>query len=176
MNNRCDICGCETESEGLKKYELSGNEYDICVFCRKRLEKISKNPAAEATEAVNMLYMDTKGRRNGQCDTALKEHFESLGIDTRKKEAVPAFTPYMPLSVNTANVNAGGTEIEELKRQISELNEKFNSFRRRYIISRVLGMVMPVVIVFVMLIILLASGALQSLFDYYGLILDYANM
>lgn len=177
MNGRCDVCGCKTEDGELKKCNVGGKEYDLCVFCRKQFEKISQSPRENSETARNLLFMDTNGKRADECQASLAKAFASLGIDTEKHsepEAEPK-SPYMPKTAESAERLAKPVEAEvaQLKKQVADLNEELNKFKKHYFLSKILGFIVPVVFVFVMLIILLASGALQNIFDYYGLLSEY---
>lgn len=146
----------------LRSYELGGRELKICNFCRKQLDSVERDPVNNRQQAMNLLEMDTQGKRSADTQRRLTEHFGKLGI-----------------SDNTESKAAES----DLQKQVTELNEKVNTleselhaFRRRYIISKILGITLPVAFVVLMLIILVASGALKNLFGYYNTIMDYANM
>lgn len=164
MSNRCEICGCITEEEMLRSYTLSGKQMKICSFCKKQLDAIDRDPQANAQQALNLLNMDTQGKRSAETQRLLSEHFESLEITGEKQSAESA--PSQPLE----------KEVRELKQRIDSLESELNGFRRRYVITKILEIVIPIAFIVLMLIILVASGALKNLFGYYNTIMDYANM
>lgn len=55
------------------------------------------------------------------------------------------------------------------------MEKQLKSLKRRLLISKILEIFVPLVLVLVLLVILLRSGALQSIFDYYSSLEDLAN-
>lgn len=165
MENRCSVCGCITDLSELSDIALSGEHFAVCPFCSKKIKAIEEQPLKQAVAALELLYADTKGRRNQRCSEMLFRHFYSLGISPeRVKEHLPA---------RESNLRE---EIDALKNTVEALQNDLKKFKRRYYLSKILGITVPVIITFIMLVILLSSGALNAIFDYYGLITDYAGM
>ena len=70
----------------------------------------------------------------------------------------------------TATQNA-----EPLEKRVEKPEKQLKSLKRRLWVSKILEIVVPLVLVLVLLVILLRSGALQSIFDYYSSLEDLAN-
>ena len=164
MNGRCDVCGCKTEQEQLKEYVLSGEKREVCVFCKKQLDLIAKDPVGNAQSALNMLSRDTKGNRTPETQRLLENQFSALGVGKTD-------------NANAAvSGNAQSAEVEELKKRVEELSNELKSFKKNYLLSRILSIVLPIVFVVIMLIVLIASGALKNIFGYYDYLSELANM
>lgn len=177
MESRCDVCGCVTEQTDLKSYKLDDKEFMVCVFCRKQLERLPNG----AQDVENLLHMDTKGKRSDECQQALEKFIKGKGIDITDKASVQKITAAMPVygAQNTPEQFESlplEQQVQMLHKQVDELNNKIERFKKRYLLSKVLGYILPVVFVVIMLIILLSTGLLQNIFDYYGTLGDYANM
>jgi polyhydroxyalkanoate synthesis regulator phasin len=164
MNGRCDVCGCKTEREQLKEYVLSGEKREVCVFCKKQLDLIAKNPVENSASAINMLSRDTKGNRTPETQSLLEKQFSDLGVG---------------ITDNTGTAVSGNTqsaEVEELKKRVEELSNELKAFKKGYLFSKILSIVLPIVFVVIMLIVLIASGALKNIFGYYDYLSELANM
>lgn len=164
MNGRCDVCGCKTEREQLKEYVLSGEKREVCVFCKKQLDLIAKNPVENSASAINMLSRDTNGNRTPETQSLLEKQFSDLGVG---------------ITDNTGTAVSGNTqsaEVEELKKRVEELSNELKAFKKGYLLSKILSIVLPIVFVVIMLIVLIASGALKNIFGYYDYLSELANM
>lgn len=180
METRCSVCGCITDTAELSPVTLSEKDFEVCPFCNKKLKAINEYPKENSALAREILTADTKGRRSHECSAMLYRHFYSLGISPTpenavsssksKKKAVQNKAAPAPLTKDLAQ------EVAELKNRVETLSGELKKFKRRYYFSRILGIVAPVLITFIMLIILLSSGALDAIFDYYGLLSEYAGM
>lgn len=196
MENRCLLCGCKTDMLDLTEYEFkNGEKATVCGFCQKQLSAFNKNPKANALWAQQLLETDTKGVRTKEVEQAFKQMMSVNGIEqVFEKNYVntvplpPQSQYYQQMSANTAfntqwnNMsefsNQPLTEHEELeivKKQLNDLQTNFNKFKKRYYLSKILGIVLPIVFIILMLIILVKSGAVQSIFDYYAQLSDWAN-
>lgn len=165
MENRCNVCGCITDLSELSDILLANEPFAVCPFCSKKIRAIEKQPSEQAKAAFEFLYADTKGRRNQRCSEMLFRHFHSLGIKT---EGAPNCLPTQNFDLRD--------EVNRLKNTVEALQNDLKKFKRRYYLSKIFGILAPVVIVFIMLVVLLSSGALNAIFDYYGLISKYAGM
>lgn len=164
MNGRCDVCGCKTEREQLKEYAISGEKCEVCVFCKKQLDLIARDPVGNSESALNMLSQDTKGNRTQKTQTLLEKHFSALGVGA--------------VGEQKAELSDGSqsAQVEELKKQVEALSDELKSFKKSYFISKILSIALPIVLVVVMLIVLIASGALKNIFGYYDYLSELANM
>lgn len=165
MENRCNVCGCITDLSELSDILLANEPFAVCPFCSKKIRAIEEQPSEQAKAALELLYADTKGRRGQRCSEMLFRHFHSLGINT---ECTPNYLPNKNVDLRE--------EVNQLKNTVEALQNDLKKFKRRYYLSKIFGILAPVVIVFIMLVILLSSGALNAIFDYYGLISEYAGM
>ncbi len=163
---RCSICGCITDPSELSSVTLSTESFDICPFCNKKIKAINEHPIENASLAREILTADTKGKRNPQCSAMLYRHFFSLGIN-------PTETVATKPNSQTKQLEA---EVQELKSQVEALASDLKKFKRRYYLSRILGVIAPVILTFIMLLIFLKSGLLDNIFAYYDFLGKYANM
>ena len=180
METRCSVCGCITDTAELSPVTLSEKKFEVCPFCNKKLKAINEYPKENSALAREILTADTKGRRSHECSAMLYRHFYSLGISPTtenavsssksKEKAVQNKAAPAPLTKDLAQ------EVAELKNRVETLSGELKKFKRRYYFSRILGIIAPVLITFIMLIILLSSGALDAIFDYYGFLSEYAGM
>ncbi len=139
MDFRCEICGCKTEQQELKNYELSGESFNACSFCRRQLDAIKKSPADNLNDAQNLLNMNTNGRRTERAQKALVSEFSALGISLTPYPAPSEPAPFMPQSSATAvnmskpnppavNPIKNGSlenEVADLRNQLDKLSESF---------------------------------------------------
>ena len=171
MNGRCDVCGCKTEHEQLKEYAISGEKREVCVFCKKQLDLMARDPVGNSESALNMLSQDTKGNRTQKTQTLLEKHFSALGVGAVGGQKAE-------LSGQKAELSGGSqsAQVEELKKQVEALSNELKSFKKSYFISKILSIALPIVLVVVMLIVLIASGALKNIFGYYDYLSELANM
>ena len=174
MDTRCEICGCLTEEEQLTDFELAGDSFKTCSYCKKSLEAIAENPDKSSEQAVNIFLMDNS-HRSGRAHKALGKYFASLGVSGNPVK--PANTAEAKPSPSAKSAPAvPNDEIKELNERLTQLENKVERFQKRYYISKALSIAIPVVIIVIAFIVMVASGALDSLKNYYDTILEYANM
>ena len=178
MNTRCDICGCETDPSDIEEYLLSGKAKNVCSFCRKRIKEVEADPANKSEAARNLLFMDTKGHRNEDTNILIRKHFYELGIDisAAPQPELPV-TPVPVMAPAQAAPAPANTDMQtaELKKELEDLKNSFQRFRRRYYISKILGYVAPVIVLIIGLIILHKMGTIQTFIDYFNMLSEYAS-
>ena len=172
METRCEICGCLTEEEQLTDFELAGESFKVCTYCKKGLEAIAEHPDKSSEQAVNMFSMENS-HRSVRAQKAMGRYFASLGVSGNPVK--PAGTAAPAPSVKSA-AQTSGDEIKELSERLTQLENKVERFRKRYYISKALGIAIPVLLIVIAFIVMVASGALENLANYYDTIMDYANM
>ena len=188
MDTHCQICGCITEESQLGDYEISGRTLKACRICRKSLDSIKQNPAVHAGEAYNIVNMNTGSRRSAEVQNLLVAHFASLGVAFQQAPPAAPVQPMPPVQpvqtaqpvqqVTYAASAQGNTEQElaQLRKEFDELKKSYEGFRRRYYIAKIISITLPILLVIIMFIIMIKSGALENLFNYYNTIVEYANM
>lgn len=188
MENRCDLCGCKTDFLDLSEFVFdNGTKASVCGYCQKQLSAFNKSPKAAADWAQKLLVTDTKGVRPQKVEKAFTEMLLKNGINPPRQEPPPT-SGYYGIEPSGQNYNKAEMpaffenpatpedELQTVKRQLGELQSEFKKFKKRYYISKILGIVLPILFVIIMVIILFASGAVQNIFDYYAQMSDLANM
>lgn len=176
METRCSICGCITDTAELNDVTLSGENFSACPFCNKKLKQIEKDPLSNSQLAREILQQDTKGRRSAQCNAMLYRHFYSLGIKPTENVSNVSTQPVNKNNPATPQNADLQKEVAELKKQVEEITSSLKKFKRRYYLSRILGVIAPVVLTLIMLLIFLKMGFLDKLFEYYDFLGKYASM
>lgn len=172
------LCGCKTDMLDLTEYEFeNGVKASVCGFCKKQLLAFNKNPSSNSLWARQLLETDTKGVRPEEVEEAFRHTVYGVNpavrtqgvnyVNTAKNQPVKAEVQTKPLTQKE--------EFEIVKKQLYELQKDFKKFKKRYYLSKILGIVLPISIVLLLIIILFASGALQNIFDYYAQLSDWAN-
>lgn len=167
MESRCAICGNRTEDMDLATVEIEGVSVKACPYCRKQLSQFLQDPARNAAWLSGVLRVDEKHTRTPEATAALTRL--AYQNDIPRPAPANAETPPAKPAV-TATKNA-----EPLEERVDKLEKQLKSLKRRLLISKILEIVVPFVLVLVLLVILLRSGALQSIFDYYSSLEDLAN-
>ncbi len=167
MESRCAICGNRTEDMDLATVEFEGVSVKACPYCRKQLSQFLQDPARNAAWLSGVLRVDEKHTRTPEATAALTRL--AYQNDIARPAPASAETPPAKPAV-TATKNA-----EPLEERVDKLEKQLKSLKRRLLISKILEIVVPFVLVLVLLVILLRSGALQSIFDYYSSLEDLAN-
>lgn len=165
MDARCEICGCLTEEQSLTECEISGERFKICSYCKKSLEAIAENPGESSEQAVNIFSMENS-HRSERAKKALGRYFASLGVSGNPKSSAKA----------PAAAAAQSDELKELTEKVEKLQNDLDKFKRRYFISKALEIAIPILLIVIVFIVMIASGALDNLKNYYDTILEYANM
>lgn len=167
MESRCAICGNRTEDMDLATVEFEGVSVKACPYCRKQLSQFLQDPARNAAWLSGVLRVDEKHTRTPEATAALTR----LAYQNDIARPVPANAETPPANpAVTAAQNA-----EPLEKRVEKLEKQLKSLKRRLLISKTLEIVVPLVLVLVLLVILLRSGALQNIFDYYSSLEDLAN-
>lgn len=167
MESRCAICGNRTEDMDLATVEFEGVSVKACPYCRKQLSQFLQDPARNAAWLSGVLRVDEKHTRTPEATAALTR----LAYQNDIARPVPANAETPPANpAVTATKNA-----EPLEERVEKLEKQLKSLKRRLLISKILEIVVPLVLVLVLLVILLRSGALQNIFDYYSSLEDLAN-
>lgn len=167
MESRCAICGNRTEDMDLAAVEFEGVSVKACPYCRKQLSQFLQDPARNAAWLSGVLRVDEKHTRTPEATAALTR----LAYQNDIARPVPANAETPPANpAVTAAQNA-----EPLEERVEKLEKQLKSLKRRLLISKILEIVVPLVLVLVLLVILLRSGALQNIFDYYSSLEDLAN-
>lgn len=167
MESRCAICGNRTEDLDLATVEFEGVSVKACPYCRKQLSQFLQDPARNAAWLSGVLRVDEKHTRTPEATAALTR----LAYQNDIARPVPANAETPPANpAVTAAQNA-----EPLEKRVEKLEKQLKSLKRRLLISKTLEIVVPLVLVLVLLVILLRSGALQNIFDYYSSLEDLAN-
>ena len=166
MDARCEICGCLTDEQSLTECELSGEQFRICSYCKKSLEAIAENPGESSEQAVNIFSMENS-HRSERAKRALGRYFAMLGVSGNPKPSAKA---------TAAAAAAPSDEIKELTEKVEKLQNDLDRFKRRYFISKALEIAIPILLIIIVFIVMIASGALDNLKNYYDTILEYANM
>lgn len=181
MENRCLLCGCKTDALDLTKYKFkNGAEANVCGFCKKQLLAFNKNPESNALWVQQLLDTDTKGVRPTAVEEALRLAASENQIAPAPEKQAASVMPKDINFINTANNQSVRplTKEEEfaiVKKQLADLQKDFKSFKKRYYLSKILGIVLPVVMVVLLFVILLATGAFENILNYYEQIKEWAN-
>ncbi len=178
MNTRCDICGCETDPSDIEEYLLSGKAKNICSFCRKRIKEVETDPTNKSEAARNLLFMDTKGHRSEDTNILIRKHFYELGIDISAVSQPEIQVVPVPVAAPAQAAPAPATadlQTAELQKELEDLKNSFNRFRRRYYISKILSLVAPIFVLIIGLIILHKMGTIQTFIDYFNMLSEYAS-
>lgn len=196
METRCKVCGCITDSIELSSVTLSGKSFDVCPYCLKELNSINDDPVKNANAARKLLSTNANGKRDPECSAMLYRHFYSLGIEPQEKidaelasSAISKFpAPQNAITPQTVKPQEAPkntpapqnkdlqAEVEELKAKVEEMSSSLKKFKRRYYLSRIFGVIAPVLLTLIMLLIFLKMGFLDKIFEYYDFLGKYASM
>lgn len=167
MESRCAICGNRTEDIDLAAVEFEGVSVKACPYCRKQLSQFLQDPTRNAAWLSGVLRVDEKHTRTPEATAALTRL--AYQNDIARPAPANAETPPAKPAVTAAQ------NTEPLEKRVEKLEKQLKSLKRRLLISKILEIVVPLVLVLVLLVILLRSGALQNIFDYYSSLEDLAN-
>ena len=174
MDERCALCGNRTAQMDLESISFEGLEAKACPYCRKQLEQTLKNPAQNSDWLQSILQVDTKGVRTDEVTAALTRI--CYKNDIPRPQTDPA-APMVPApAVNT--VPTAQSEAEKtaaLEARVTALEQKLHKMQRRILLSKILGTVIPILVVCILAIILVRSEYFQNILDYYDQLGELAN-
>ena len=174
MDERCALCGNRTAQMDLESVSFEGLEAKACPYCRKQLEQTLKNPAQNSDWLQSILQVDTKGVRTDEVTAALTRI--CYQNDIPRPQTDPA-APMVPApAVNT--VPTAQSEAEKtaaLEARVTALEQKLHKMQRRILLSKILGTVIPILVVCILAIILVRSEYFQNILDYYDQLGELAN-
>lgn len=184
MDERCALCGNRTAQMDLDVVAFEGLEVKACPYCRKQLEQTLKNPAQNSDWLQSILQVDTKGVRSDEVTAALTRICYQNDIPRPQTEpaapVIPAPAPVVAVPpVPAANtVPAAQSEAEKttaLEARVTALEQKLHKMQRRMLLSKILGTVIPLLVVCILAIILVRSEYFQNILDYYDQLGELAN-
>ena len=174
MDERCALCGNRTAQMDLESVSFEGLEAKACPYFRKQLEQTLKNPAQNSDWLQSILQGDTKGVRTEEVTAALTRI--CYQNDIPRPQTDPA-APMVPVpAVNT--VPTAQSEAEKtaaLEARVTALEQKLHKMQRRILLSKILGTVIPILVVCILAIILVRSEYFQNILDYYDQLGELAN-
>lgn len=178
MEERCALCGSRTAQMDLQGVAFADTEVCVCPYCRKQLEQALKNPAQNKDWLQSILRIDTKGARPETVTAALTRLCYQNGIP--RPQAVSPFTPapVPPAAPPAAAQNAVQGETAktvDLEARVAALETKVRKMQRRALLSKILGTVIPILVVCILAIILVRSQYFQNILDYYDRLGELAN-
>lgn len=165
MESRCAICGSRTQEMDLAEIKVEGVCVKACPYCRKQLAQFKQNPEHNAEWLANVLCRDVQSIRTPETTAALTR------LAYRNHIARPAEDKEPPAKKAAAAQN----HVEPLERRVEALENQLRRLKRRLMISKILEIVLPLLVALVLLVVLLRSGYLQNIFDYFSTLEDLAN-
>lgn len=175
MDERCALCGNRTAQMDLESVSFEGLEAKACPYCHRQLEQTLKNPAQNSDWLQSILQVDTKGVRTDEVTAALTRI--CYRNDIPRPQTDPA-APMVPVpAVNT--VPSAQSEAEKtaaLEARVTALEQKLHKMQRRILLSKILGAVIPILVVCILAIILVRSEYFQNILDYYDQLGALANL
>lgn len=174
MDERCALCGNRTAQMDLESVSFEGLEAKACPYCRKQLEQTLKNPAQNSDWLQSILQVDTKGVRTDEVTAALTRI--CYQNDIPRPQTDPA-APMVPVpAVNTVPTAQSESEkTAALEARVTALEQKLHKMQRRILLSKILGTVIPILVVCILAIILVRSEYFQNILDYYDQLGELAN-
>lgn len=180
MDERCALCGNHTAQMDLTAVAFEGLEVRACPYCRRQLEHALKNPAENSDWLQSILSVDTKGVRTEEVTAALTRICYQNDIPRpQPTKATPAAgSPTAEAApANRIPPAAGNAEsqIASLEKRVESLEAQLKKLRRRMLLSRILGTVIPVLAACILAIVLVRSSYFQNILDYYEQLGELAN-
>ncbi len=175
MDERCALCGNHTAQMDLAEIAFEGLKVRACPYCRKQLEQTLKNPAENDAWLRSILSVDTKGVRSEAVTAALTRICYQNSIP---RPQTPRPAQAVPAAVSPKAQTAFGgaaAQIAALEERVESLETQLKKLRRRMLISKILGAVIPVLVVCILAIVLVRSSYFQNILDYYAQLSDLAN-
>lgn len=174
MDERCALCGNRTAQMDLESVSFEGLEAKACPYCRKQLEQTLKNPAQNSDWLQSILQVDTKGVRTDEVTAALTRICYQNDIPRPQTDPAAPMVPVPAVhTVPTAQSEAEKTAA--LEARVTALEQKLHKMQRRILLSKILGTVIPILVVCILAIILVRSEYFQNILDYYDQLGELAN-
>ena len=174
MDERCALCGNRTAQMDLESVSFEGLEAKACPYCRKQLEQTLKNPAQNSDWLQSILQVDTKGVRTDEVTAALTRICYQNDIPRPQTDPTAPMVPVPAVNkVPTAQSEAEKTTA--LEARVTALEQKLHKMQRRILLSKILGTVIPILVVCILAIILVRSEYFQNILDYYDQLGELAN-
>lgn len=174
MDERCALCGNRTAQIDLESVSFEGLEAKACPYCRKQLEQTLKNPAQNSAWLQSILQVDTKGVRTDEVTAALTRICYRNDIPRPQTDPAAPMVPVPAVNkVPTAQSEAEKTAA--LEARVTALEQKLHKMQRRILLSKILGTVIPILVVCILAIILVRSEYFQNILDYYDQLGELAN-
>lgn len=174
MDERCALCGNRTAQMDLESVSFEGLEAKACPYCRKQLEQTLKNPAQNSDWLQSILQVDTKGVRTDEVTAALTRICYQNDIPRPQTDPAAPMAPVPAVNkVPTAQSEAEKTAA--LEARVTALEQKLHKMQRRILLSKILGTVIPILVVCILAIILVRSEYFQNILDYYDQLGELAN-
>ncbi len=180
MDERCALCGNHTAQMDLTAVAFEGLEVRACPYCRRQLEQTLKNPAENSDWLQSILSVDTKGVRTEEVTAALTRicYQNDIPRPQPQKASPKAVLPTAEAAVANRIPPATGdsaAKIASLEKRVESLEAQLQKLRRRMLISKILGAVIPVLAACILAIVLVRSSYFQNILDYYEQLGELAN-
>lgn len=169
MDERCALCGNRTAQMDLESVSFEGLEAKACPYCRKQLEQTLKNPAQNSDWLQSILQVDTKGVRTDEVTAALTRICYQNDIPR------PQTDPPVPAVNKVPTAQSEAEKTAALEARVTALEQKLHKMQRRILLSKILGTVIPILVVCILAIILVRSEYFQNILDYYDQLGELAN-
>ncbi len=180
MDERCALCGNHTAQMDLSAVAFEDLEVRACPYCRRQLEQTLKNPAENSDWLQSILSVDTKGVRTEEVTAALTRICYQNNIPRPQPVKAPstAVLPTAEAAVTNRipfGTDAAAAQIASLEKRVESLEAQLKKLRRRMLISKILGAVIPVLAACILAIVLVRSSYFQNILDYYEQLGELAN-
>lgn len=174
MDERCALCGNRTAQMDLESVSFEGLEAKACPYCRKQLEQTLKNPAQNSAWLQSILQVDTKGVRTDEVTAALTRICYQNDIPRPQTDPAAPMVP-VPAVNKVPTAQSESEKTAALEARVTALEQKLHKMQRRILLSKILGTVIPILVVCILAIILVRSEYFQNILDYYDQLGELAN-
>ena len=174
MDERCALCGNRTAQMDLESVSFEGLEAKACPYCRKQLEQTLKNPAQNSDWLQSILQVDTKGVRTDEVTAALTRICYQNDIPRPQPDPAAPMVP-VPAVNKVPSAQSEAEKTAALEARVTALEQKLHKMQRRILLSKILGTVIPILVVCILAIILVRSEYFQNILDYYDQLGELAN-
>lgn len=174
MDERCALCGNRTAQMDLESVSFEGLEAKACPYCRKQLEQTLKNPAQNSDWLQSILQVDTKGVRTDEVTAALTRICYQNDIPRPQTDPDAPMVP-VPAVNKVPTAQSESEKTAALEARVTALEQKLHKMQRRILLSKILGTVIPILVVCILAIILVRSEYFQNILDYYDQLGELAN-